>query len=288
MALESLLDSREVVKLRSFQNVVAIPHPIAAIKENPVLPEDIRDRLIVALDFADPEEAKKLVRCLSGLVSTFKVGIELQLAGGLELLSWLKGEKRKIFLDAKWLDIPETVKRAVQQAVNLGVSFLTVHDSNKTIEAAVQASRGSEMKILTVTVLTAYDADTIDQLLTLEDIRDLGLKPTVEELVVRRAMNAFKAGCDGVIASALEAKKIKEVTQDQLLVVAPAIREAGAPEDDHKRKATPGEAIRAGADYLVVGRPIRNATDQKAAAQKILDEMEAAWGALADTEKQSR
>ncbi len=229
--------------------------------------KEINERLIVALDVPTPAEAKKLVAELAGVVSFFKIGMELQLAAGPDFARQLIAEGEKVFLDSKFLDVPETVKRAVEQVVRLGATFLTVHESGKTVPAAVEASRGSSLQILAVTVLTSFDA---------ADIQSLGLECSAEELVLRRAKKAMEAGCHGVVASGLEARKIRKMAGDRLLIVTPGIRPAGASTDDHQRSSTPANAIQAGADYLVVGRPIRDAADPRQAAQRILTEMDAA------------
>ena len=231
---------------------------------------EINERLIVALDVPAAAEARKLVVELKGLVSFFKVGMELQLAAGPDFVRQLVAEGKKVFLDSKFLDVPETVKRAVAQAVRLGTRFLTVHEGGKTVQAAVEASRGSTLQILAVTVLTSFDAAAV---------RDLGYPCSPEELVLRRAKKAMDAGCHGVVASGLEARKIRELCGDRLFIVSPGIRPAGTSTDDHQRSSTPANAIRAGADYLVVGRPIRDAADPRKAARDILEEMEAAWKA---------
>lgn len=249
----ALVSSRRSGYTESVPKTMTPPH---LIKSN--------ERLIVALDVPTPAEARKLVTELDGVVSFFKVGMELQLAAGPDFVRQLIAEGKKVFLDSKFLDVPETVKRAVEQVVRLGVSFLTVHESGKTVPAAVEASRGSSLQILAVTVLTSFDA---------ADIQALGFQCSPEELVLHRAKKAMEAGCHGVVASGLEARKIREMAGDRLLIVTPGIRPAGASTDDHQRSSTPAGAIRAGADYLVVGRPIRDAADRRQAAQGILDEI---------------
>ena len=231
---------------------------------------DIKDRLIVALDVPTVNQAQVLVDKLDGVVSFFKIGLELQLVVGLNFVQKLLSSGKKVFLDYKWLDVPETVKRAVEQAAQLGVSFLTVHDSEKTVQTAVKACQGKKLKILTVTVLTSMDA---------VDIKALGFPCSVEQLVLYRTKKALAAGCHGVIASGQEAPKIRDLAGDRLLIVTPGIRPPGISMNDHKRAVTPANAIRSGADYLVVGRPIRDAADPRKAAQDILEEMEAAWKA---------
>lgn len=229
---------------------------------------DAKERLIVALDVPTIAEAKRLVQRLDGLVSFFKIGLELQLAAGLDFVQWLIQEEKKVFLDYKYFDVEETIKRAVAQVAAIGASFLTVHGHGRIIRAAVEGRGQSDLKILSVTVLTSLDAF---------DIRDLGFECSVEELVLYRARKALEAGCDGVITSGHEARAIRELAKDRLLIVTPGIRPEGTRRNDHKRYVSPAEAIEAGADYLVVGRPIRNTNDPRMAAEKILAGMQSAF-----------
>lgn len=232
-----------------------------------------RERLIVALDLPDVATASQLVSRLDRHVSFFKVGLSLQLAPGIEGLiqSLLDGHK-KLFLDYKYYDIPETLTKAVSQAAQRGVTFLTIHGSGSLIRAAVKGRGESGMKLFTVTILTSWDKS---------DLLEMGYSNhTVEELVVFRAKMAVDAGCDGVIASGREAKAIKGIS-NKLLVITPGIRPDGAREDDQKRRTTPRDAILAGADYLVIGRPITEAADPIDAIEKILAEMQAAFDSLA-------
>jgi len=222
------------------------------------------DRLIVALDFPNPNAALTLIAQLEGLVSFYKVGLELFTAGGSDLVQALASQGKGVFLDLKFLDIQETVRRATRQVSRLGVSFLTVHESGKAIAAAVEGSKGSNTKILAVTVLTDMDAD---------DVKAMGFSGSVEELVLSRARRALAAGAHGVVASGQEARKIRALSRD-LIIVTPGIRPAGAAAGDQKRTVTPAEAIAAGADYIVVGRPIRDAKDPYAAARQIISEIE--------------
>ena len=212
-----------------------------------------REKLIVALDFWTIEEAEKLVEELGDEVNFYKVGLGLQLIGGDIFAKKLLKEGKRVFLDYKWLDIEETIKNAVAQAAKIGISFLSLHGVNDILRGAVQGRGTSDLKILCVTVLTSMDA---------EDIQEMGYPPTmtVEELVIHRAVKAMEIGVDGVIASALEASKIKSLSSGKLMVVSPAIRPLGSPADDQKRIATPSMAIKAGADYLVIGRPIMRLT----------------------------
>ena len=229
---------------------------------------DARERLIVALDVPSAEEAKKLVTRLDGLISFFKVGLELFTAVGPDFVRALVSERKKVFLDCKFFDIEETVRRAVEAAARLGATFLTVHASGGAMNAAVCGAQGTDLKILAVTVLTSMDAS---------DIKESGFEGSIQELVSYRAKRALEAGCHGVVASGQEARKIRALSRE-LIIVTPGIRPAGADQHEQKRATTPTEAIQAGADYLVVGRPIRDAADPRAAAEKILAQMEAALG----------
>ncbi len=230
---------------------------------------DARERLIVALDLPDVETASAMVNRLDGVTNFFKVGLSLQLAVGVEdLIKSLLDDHKKLFLDYKYYDIPETLTKAVSQAARRGVTFLTIHGSSDLIKAAVKGRGDTGMKLFTVTVLTSWDQS---------DLLEMGYsRHTVEELVLFRAKMALDAGCDGVIASGREAKAIKDISQ-KLLVVTPGIRPDGHQEDDQKRRMTPTDAILAGADYLVIGRPIMDAADPLAAAKKILAEMQGAF-----------
>ena len=235
---------------------------------------DARDRLIVALDLPDVQHAHAMVKTLQDSVRFYKIGLTLQLAPGVEgLIQSVIADGNKVFLDYKYYDVPETVSKAVSQACRLGVSFLTIHGSRATIQGAVRGRGSSDLKLFTVTVLTSMDAG---------DIAELGYaNHSVEELVLFRARMALEGGCDGVIASGLEAERIKELSTGKLLVVTPGIRPEGYPEDDQKRKMTARDAILAGADYLVVGRPITGAADPKQEADRMVAEMQSAFDELA-------
>jgi len=231
------------------------------------------DRLIVALDFNSAEKATRIVQELEGLVSLFKVGIELQLAEGMRPVDYLLSNNKKVFLDLKYNDIGETVERAVHHAASIGVTFLTIHGNGPTVRAAVKGrGQHSELKLLSVTVLTNLDHF---------DLQDLGFHDmTVEELVLYRARKALEAGCDGVIASGQEAAKIREVLGRKLLIVAPGIRPTGFPKQEQKRTSTPGDAILSGADYLVVGRYITTDPHPRQAAETVLRQMQEAYATL--------
>ncbi len=236
------------------------------------------DRLIVALDVSDVETAMNLVSELEGVVHFFKVGLTLQLAPNVEeLISTLLSGRKKVFLDYKYYDIPETIATAVGRAANRGVSFLTVHGSTPLMEAAVKARGSSALKLFTVTVLTSMDAT---------DLQEMGFNDNVSvaDLVLFRAGKALQAGCDGVIASGEEARQIKTMAESHgksLLVVTPGIRHDGSIEDDQKRRTTPSAAILAGADYLVMGRPIYRPQppfkNPREAAEATIEEMQAAF-----------
>lgn len=223
-----------------------------------------REKLIVALDYWNIEDARKLVRDLGDEVSFYKVGLGLQLVGGNEFAKELIAEGKRVFLDYKYYDIAETVQRAVAQAAELKITFLTVHGVASIMKAAVAGRGNSDMKVLGVTVLTSMDA---------EDIKEMGFECSVEDLVVARAKRALEVGVDGVIASALEVAELRKQTSNKLMIVSPGIRPSGGARHDQKRVATPFEAMRAGADYLVLGRPIYAADNPKAAAQAIIQEM---------------
>jgi orotidine-5'-phosphate decarboxylase len=216
------------------------------------------ERLIVALDVPTPQEARALVERVGDAACFYKLGLELFMAGGyFELLEWLVKRGSKAFVDLKFFDVPETVRRAVANLRGRGVSFATVHGNQAMMEAAAQEK--GEVKILAVTVLTSLDQGDLD---------DLGFSCDLERLVLSRARRALQAGCDGVISSGLEAQKLKAEFRDKLLVVTPGIRPVRN-EDDQKRTVDVAQAFANGADYIVVGRPIRSAADPRAAAQAI-------------------
>jgi len=227
----------------------------------------LNDRLIVALDVPTVAQASALVARLGGAVNFYKIGLQLQYAGGIELACDLKAAGKKIFLDSKLLDIDQTVTGATANIAKLGVDFLTIHGHAPTLRAAVKGRGDSGLRLLAVTVLTSMGAD---------DMAELGTRYTVEEMVLRRAEAALAAGCEGVIASGHEARQIRARAGDKLLIVTPGIRSEGVALDDQKRATTPREAIAAGADYLVVGREILRSPDPGATADAILRQIEAA------------
>jgi orotidine-5'-phosphate decarboxylase len=227
----------------------------AAINEPRRIPN--RERLIFALDVPDLAGAKALVTRLGDSVAFYKIGLELATSRHyFELLDWLIARDKKVFADLKLYDIPETVRRAVANLRSSGATFLTVHGHRSVMEAAAAEKGG--LKILAVTVLTSFDQ---------RDLEEMGATRTVEELVLARAKGAAESGCDGVIASGMEAPALKKAFGDRLLVVTPGIRPVeNRPSDDQKRAVDAAQAFANGADYIVVGRPVRQAADPRAAA----------------------
>ena len=222
-----------------------------------------RERLIVALDVPSVEAAQALVARLGDAVSFYKIGYQLAFAGGIAYAHSLIDAGNQVFVDLKLHDIGNTVAQGVKSVARLGATFLTVHAYPQTMQAAVQAREGN-LRILAVTVLTSFDD---------ADLKAAGYAATVAELVARRAAQAREIGVDGVVCSPEEAANLRAIVGDRLCLVTPGIRPAGADIGDQKRIATPAAAIAAGADYLVVGRPIIAAADPKAAAQAIVDEI---------------
>lgn len=226
-----------------------------------------RDRLIFALDVPSTGEAMRRIESLGDAVTFYKVGLELFTAGdGPGLVRTLKQAGKQVFVDLKLFDVPATVARAVARLAELEADFITVHGNQSMMEAAAAAKGAS--RVLAVTALTSLDEG---------DLRDLGFECDVPTLVASRARRAFEAGLDGVVASGREAAMLREQVDPRLLVVTPGIRPvSNRAEDDQKRVLSPAQAIAAGADYLVVGRPIRDASDPRAAADAIVREIEAA------------
>lgn len=234
---------------------------------------DARDRLILAMDVPSGDEAERLMARVGDTVRFVKIGLELYTAAGPAIVERALAQGKRVFLDLKFLDIEETVRRATARVAAMGVDFLTVHANRKALRAAVEGRgqrREGGLKLLAVTVLTNFDAN---------DLRDMGIQWSVADLVAARARLAHEAGCDGVIASGEEPSAIRQKVGGRFLIVTPGIRPAGKGADDHARVATPTQAIKAGADYLVVGRPIRDAEDPRAAADGIVREMQAAFDA---------
>ena len=225
-----------------------------------------RERLIVALDVPSVAEAEALVVRLGDSVSFYKIGYQLAFAGGIDFARVLAGAGKSIFLDLKLHDIGNTVARGVESVVRLGASFLTVHAYPQTMHAAVDARAGSNLRLLAVTVLTSYDD---------ADLAAAGYDFTVSELVGERAAQARDVGIDGVVCSGEEAAMLRPIVGSGMVLVTPGIRPLGAETGDQKRIMTPAAAVAAGADHLVVGRPIVAASDPKAAADAIVAEIAA-------------
>ncbi|MEE8427650.1 MAG: orotidine-5'-phosphate decarboxylase [Woeseiaceae bacterium] len=218
-----------------------------------------RDRLIFAMDVPDCDRARALVDELGDAVTFYKIGLELMMSGEyFDLLAWLLARDKKVFCDLKFFDIPATVGSAVRQLKDRGASFVTVHGNQSIMEAAAE-NKGDSLKVLGVTVLTSLDRGDLD---------DLGFDCDVGALVLSRAKRALAAGCDGVISSGLEVPRLREFIDSKLLVVTPGIRPVeNKPDGDQKRVVTVEKAFSNGADYIVVGRPIRDAKSPRAAAE---------------------
>ena len=216
-----------------------------------------RERLIFAMDVADPAEARRVAEQLGDTVHFYKLGLELMMSGGyFDLLDWMVARDKKVFVDLKFFDVPATVSAAVKQLRNRGVTLTTIHGNQSIMEAAAKVK--GDVKVLAVTVLTSLDRGDLD---------DLGFACDVDKLVLSRARRALEAGCDGVVSSGLEAPKLREFIDHRLLVVCPGIRPVeNRPVDDQKRTVDVAQAFANGADYIVVGRPIRDAADPRAAA----------------------
>ena len=228
------------------------------------------DRLIFAMDVPEVDQARALAERLGDSVTFYKLGLELMMAGGyFGLIDWMVERDKKVFVDLKFFDVPATVGRAVARLASRGVTFATVHGNQGIMEAAA-ASKG-DVKVLAVTALTSLDRGDLD---------DLGFKCDVGELVLSRARRALEAGCDGVVASGLELPAMRKEVDNRLLVVTPGIRPVeNRPSDDQKRVVTVEQAFRDGADYIVVGRPIRDAEDPQVAADGIQATIAEVFGA---------
>lgn len=229
-----------------------------------------RDRLILALDVPSSAEAGRLLDHVDDQIGFVKIGLELYTAAGPQMVERVIDRGKQVFLDLKFLDIEETVRRATARVAAMGVDLLTVHANRKALAAAVQGRGTSSLKLLAVTVLTNFDS---------QDLRDMGIQHSVQELVSARALLASEVGCDGVVASGEEAGVLRPKVGPRFLIVTPGVRPAGKGVDDHARVTTPTQTIAAGADYLVIGRPIRDAADPAAAAAAILTEMQVAFDA---------
>jgi orotidine-5'-phosphate decarboxylase len=228
-----------------------------------------KERLIFALDVPEVAEAKALVERLDDSVLFYKIGMELLMTGGyFDLLDWLKGRGNKVFVDLKLFDVPATVGRSIARLAQRGADFATVHGNQGIMQAAAEAKSG-DLKVLAVTALTSLDQG---------DINDLGFACSIEDLVLSRARRAFEAGCDGVVSSGLEVSRLRAECGDKLVAVTPGIRPVAndlvnSDTGDQKRVMTPTRALQAGADYLVIGRPIRDAADPRVAAETIQQEI---------------
>ncbi|MES2028149.1 MAG: orotidine-5'-phosphate decarboxylase [Pseudomonadota bacterium] len=225
---------------------------------------DPRDRLIVALDLPDVDAAEAMIARLGDSVSFYKIGYQLGYAGGLPLVRKLADAGKKVFADLKMHDIGNTVARGVESVAKLGASFLTVHAYPQTMQAAANASKGSGLKILAVTVLTSYDN---------EDLKAAGYQLGVSDLVAARAQQAQALGIDGLVCSPEEVANLRKHIKPEMCLVTPGVRPAGSDAGDQKRIMTPARAIAEGSDYLVVGRPVMEAADPKAAAEAIVAEI---------------
>jgi orotidine-5'-phosphate decarboxylase len=242
----------------------------SSLSNKPIPPQE---RLIVALDVASCEDALALADRLGDTVHFYKLGLELLMSGDyFALVKQLKAQGKRIFVDLKFFDVPETVGRAVRVLSGKGVDFATVHGNDAIIEAAVK-NKG-DLRILAVTVLTSLDRG---------DLQDLGFECDVQALVLSRARRAFALGCDGVISSGLEVPALREGVDGKLIVVSPGIRPVdNRPADDQKRVVTVEQAFRNGADYIVVGRPIRDSADPRASAQSIQTDIAALFSVQTD------
>jgi len=220
-----------------------------------------KDRLIFAMDVPDCDQAKELTETLGDAVTFYKLGLELMMTNGyFDLMDWMLERDKKIFADLKFFDIPATVGSAVRQLKDRGASFVTIHGNQAIMEAAAE-NKGDKLKVLAVTALTSLDRGDLD---------DLGFDCNVEELVLSRAKRALQTGCDGVIASGIEAPQLRKNIDSKLLVITPGIRPVdNKPSQDQKRVVTVTRAFENGADYIVVGRPIRDADNPRNAAEEI-------------------
>ena len=230
----------------------------------------IEDRLIIGLDLPSVDAARALVDRLGDTVRFFKIGLQLQFAGGIDFTGELIADGRRIFLDTKLFDIEQTVAGATDSIARLGVHFLTVHGIGPTPAAAVRGRADSDLKLLAVTVLTNFDAD---------DLRRMGYAWDLADLVLHRARESVAAGFDGIVASGAEAAPLREALGDGPIIVTPGVRSAGVPHGDQKRVVTPADAIAAGADYIVSAREVTQAEDPKAAAQRLQDDIHTAFAA---------
>jgi orotidine-5'-phosphate decarboxylase len=229
-----------------------------------------KNPIIVALDVESAAEARELVRRLGSKVTFYKVGMELYAAEGVAFVRELIDQGLDVFLDLKFYDIPETVRRAVAQVARTGVKLLTVHAVPSVMRAAVEGKGGSSLNLLAVTVLTSFGP---------EDLADLGYTCEASELVATRARQAAAAGIDGLVCSPLEVAAVRQIAGPRAILVTPGVRSAGSAKGDQKRVATPAEAVKSGADYLVIGRQITRAADPAGEAARVLEEIAPVWKA---------
>jgi orotidine-5'-phosphate decarboxylase len=220
--------------------------------------------IIVALDFESADEALSLVERLADRVDFYKIGMELYAAAGMAFARELRARGKNVFLDMKFYDIGETVRRAVCQVARADLQLLTIHGSRPVMQAAIQGRGAAKLKLLAVTVLTSYDQ---------QDIQDLGYACEVAPLVDLRVRKALEAGIDGVVTSPLDAARVRGIAGPDLVIVTPGVRSAGSAKGDQKRVATPAEAIRDGANYIVMGRQITRAADPAGEAARVLEEI---------------
>lgn len=220
--------------------------------------------LIVALDVESAGQARDLVRRLGDSVNFYKIGMELYAAAGIEFVREMVAEGRQVFLDMKFYDIPETVRRAAAQVAHAGVRFLTVHGSAAVMRGAVEGRAEAPLELLAVTVLTSFDRN---------DLADLGYRCEIGELVALRVRRAMEAGMNGIVCSPLEAARVRLIAGPDAIIVTPGVRSAGTARADQKRVATPLEAIQAGANFLVIGRQVTRADDPRGEVVRILEEI---------------
>ncbi|MDJ0930371.1 orotidine-5'-phosphate decarboxylase [Breoghania sp.] len=230
-------------------------------------PATATDRLVLPLDVPTVEEARAIVAETQGAVGVYKIGMQLQFAGGLPFAEELARAGQKVFLDVKLFDIDNTVEQAVRNIAKMGMTFVTIHAYPKTMRAAVAGLDGADLCLLGVTVLTSMDD---------EDVKAAGYAETASDLVKSRAVAARAAGMGGIVCSPREASELRTLAGPDLVLVTPGVRPAGSSADDQKRVMTPGDAIHAGSDYLVCGRPITGAPDRHAAAKRVMEEIAAA------------
>lgn len=228
-------------------------------------PEITRDRLIVPLDVPTVDDARALIEALGDSVTFYKIGMQLQFAGGLSFAEELARSGKKIFLDVKLLDIDNTIAKAVENICHMGMTFMTLHAYPKAMRAAVAARGETRLGLLGVTVLTSMDQ---------ADLAEAGYEAKVADLVAQRAIQARDAGMSGIVCSPLEVTRIRPLVGNDMVLVTPGIRPTGSDTGDQKRIMTPADAMRAGSDYLVVGRPITASEDPRGMANRVIDEIE--------------